>query len=436
MRYELKICFIFSFILTFAFLVTISSISLVQAEEQEQGSLWPIPYYEGHFMSRDTLTGKWGLRTKLADKGITFSVDTIHTYQNIVDGGIDTGGEYGGSNDYEIHLDFGKMGLMPGAFMRIFGETKFGDFVNGNTGTGTAVNTDGLFPEIIGQRTTLTSFVYFQFLSEWFALFAGKLDSLDGDANAFAGSRGKTQFLNQNFVFNPVTLRTAPYSALGGGAIFVLPKERGDFAIAVSDPNGIPSKVGFDDAFDGGVVISSELKLNVKPFGLPGHQLFGGIWSNKDFTSLGQNFRRLFIEAILSRAIPSLEEAETSWCFYYNFDQYLYVEEEDPSQGVGIFGRFGMADKDTNPIEDFYSAGIGGKGIIPGRDNDTFGIGYYYINSSDRFRLAHEGQGGEFFYNFEVTPWFHVTPDSQIIDSAVRKVETNFIAGIRFKIDL
>jgi len=194
--------------------------------------------------------------------------------------------------------------------------------------------------------------------------------------------------------------------------------------------------VGFDDAFDGGVVITSELRLSTKLFGLPGHQLVGGTWSSRDFTSLGQNFRRLFIEAIISGTPPSLEEAETSWSFYYNFDQYLYVEDEDPSQGIGVFGRFGMADKDTNPVEDFYSAGIGGKGIIPGRDNDTFGIGYYYINSSDKFRLMHEWQGGEIFYNFEIFPWFHVTPDFQIINPAVRAVETDFITGIRFKIDL
>ena len=122
--------------------------------------------------------------------------------------------------------------------------------------------------------------------------------------------------------------------------------------------------------------------------------------------------------------------------FFYNFDQYLYVEDEDPSQGVGVFGRFGMADKDTNPVEDFYSVGIGGKRIISGRDNDTFGIGYYYINTSDKIRLAHEGQGCEIFYNIEVTPRFHITPDFQIIDPAVRTVETNFITGIRFKIDL
>ena len=202
------------------------------------------------------------------------------------------------------------------------------------------------------------------------------------------------------------------------------------------DPNGVPEKIGFDDAFDGGVVLASELRISVKPFGLPGHQLFGGSWSSKDFTSLGNDFRRFIFESIISEIPPSLEEAETSWSFYYNFDQYLYVEDEDPSQGVGVFGRFGMADKDTNPIESFYSAGVGGKGIIPGRDNDTFGIGYYYMNSSDKFRDVHVGQACEIYYNFELTPWFHVTPDFQIIDPAANAVETNFITGIRFMIDL
>jgi carbohydrate-selective porin OprB len=47
--------------------------------------------------------------------------------------------------------------------------------------------------------------------------------------------------------------------------------------------------------------------------------------------------------------------------------------------GVGIFGRIGFADNKTSPIERFYSLGVGGKGLIPGRERDTFGVGYYDI---------------------------------------------------------
>lgn len=413
---------------------------LGRANGNEEDSLWPVPDYTGDIQSRPALTGDWGgFRTNMADQGITLSVDTVQTYQNVIDGGRDTGGEYGGSFDYEVHLDFNKMGLWPGAFMRMFGETQFGDFVNPVVGTVTAVNSDGLFPLVNDDETTLTSVVFYQFLSEWFALYLGKLDTLDGDTNAFAAARGKNQFLNQNLVFNPVTLRTVPYSALGGGVLFVLPEKKGLFSITALDPNGKADEAGFDEAFDEGVVVASELRVMVEPFGLRGNQLLGGTWSTKDFTVLDQDFRLLLFQ-LLTPGPVTLDKAEDSWSFYYNFDQYLFVEDEDPTQGIGIFGRFGVADQHTNPIERFYSAGIGGKGIIPGRDHDTFGIGYYYIEVSDKlptpFNRIDNGQGVEIFYNIEVTPWLHITPDFQIIEAGLKTIDTTYIAGFRIKIDL
>ena len=73
----------------------------------------------------------------------------------------------------------------------------------------------------------------------------------------------------------------------------MLPDNRGSFSITALDPNGTASKVGFDDAFDDGVALASELRVGVKPFGLPGHHLFGGSWSSRDFVSLGQDFSPL-----------------------------------------------------------------------------------------------------------------------------------------------
>ncbi len=112
------------------------------------------------------------------------------------------------------------------------------------------------------------------------------------------------------------------------------------------------------------------------------------------------------------------ERESSSWSFLYNFDQYLHVEAEDPSQGIGIFGRFGISDGEANPIEAFYSIGLGGKGIVPKRDNDKFGLGYYYTDFGGGLpeRLGiHSAQGVELFYNIEVTPWLHITPDLQVI---------------------
>ncbi|MHC4753386.1 MAG: hypothetical protein ACYTFW_26420 [Planctomycetota bacterium] len=179
---------------------------------------------EGTDFNRSKLTGDWGgERTKLAESGITIDIDATQSYQGVVDGGVESKWKYGGSVDYEFKFDFEKMGLWPGAFVNARVEHQFGEFVNGNTGAIIGENTDGLLPLPGYREPTLSKFVFTQFLSESFGVFFGKIDTLDGDHNHFAGSRGKENFMNPNFIINPVTLRTTPYSALGAGAVFVFP---------------------------------------------------------------------------------------------------------------------------------------------------------------------------------------------------------------------
>ncbi len=108
-----------------------------------------------------------------------------------------------------------------------------------------------------------------------------------------------------------------------------------------------------------------------------------------------------------------------------------------------------MADKTTSPFWQFYSIGFGGKGAIPTRGRDQWGIGYYYLRFSnditkalrDRISLDHE-QGVELFYNFEVLPWVHLTPDLQIIMPSRmeilapnKNIDSSVVAGFRIKID-
>ena len=60
-----------------------------------------------------------------------------------------------------------------------------------------------------------------------------------------------------------------------------------------------------------------------------------------------------------------------SWALWYNFDQFIYTEPDDPEQGIALFGRFGWARADTNPIEYFYAIGVGGKGGNGGAGGDA-----------------------------------------------------------------
>jgi porin len=421
-------------------LVLLLAMSTTSFAQDEGDSLWPVPDYSGDMWERSALTGDWGgARTDMANKGITFSVNNVTTYQSVIDGGSDEGDSIGGSLDYELHMDFQKMGLWPGAFVRLYGETQYGDFINSKTGAALAANLDGLLPLVDEDTTTLTGAVFYQFLSENFGLFLGKIDTLDGDLNEFAHGRGNDQFMNQNLVFNPVTLRTTPVSAFGGGAIVILPGENNILSVAVLDPSGQPDEWDLGEAFDDGTLISAETRLEVKPFDFKGHQTFAITYSTKNYTSIDQNRRLLLLNLITTGGLVLAEE-DDSWSFYYNFDQYVYTEEGDPEQGVGFFGRFGIADDKTSPIDQFFSIGVGGKGIIPGRDKDTFGIGYFHVGLSDKlpsvFDLLDDGQGAEFFYNVEVTPWLHVTPDFQIIDSGLEANDTAYVFGLRAKIEL
>ncbi|QEG02795.1 hypothetical protein Mal15_69160 [Stieleria maiorica] len=57
--------------------------------------------------------------------------------------------------------------------------------------------------------------MFTQFVTGSFAVYAGKLDTLDGDANAYASGRRISQCSNVDFIANPIVLRAVPYASLG-----------------------------------------------------------------------------------------------------------------------------------------------------------------------------------------------------------------------------
>jgi porin len=382
--------------------------------------------YSGGLGSRSKLTGDWnGLRTKMAEKGIYVFADSMISYQNILEGGIQEEDETGGSADLDLRMDFEKMGLWKGGFIRLFAESQFGDFINSHTGAMTAANTDGLFPIPDENETTLTSVAYYHYLSNNFCLFTGKLDTFDRDANAFAGGRGKTRFMNQNLVFNPVTIRTVPYSTLGGGLFLIIDEDQDVLSLTVLDPNGEPNTSGFNDAFDGGATFMMEFKTNYSAVEAISHQLLGFTYGTKDYPEI-------------NNVLGDPSGSQDAWCVYYNYDQLFWDEKDYPGQKFGYFLRLGYGDEDTNPVEWFYSFGLCAEGVLESRRNDTCGIGYFYSAVSDRYPwyLYDDEQGCEIYYNIEATPWLHITPDLQMIIPSDIYADTLIAGGVRVKIDI
>ncbi len=430
--------------------------------------------YGGDFWSRPRLTGDWfGLRDEMAKRGVTIDLDLTQILQGVGSGGRETDVGYWGLVDYRLSLDTGKLGLWPGGILDTHAMSSYGTSVNTQAGAIAPVNGAALFPSlrIDEPATALMKLTYTQFLAKWLAVDAGKFSALDGDANEFAHDF-RTQFLNLGLQFNLAGI-LVPFSAWGGGVV-VLPWEGASLAVTVLDPNGTPTDNSFDHAFDGGVTLAAESRVTVKPFGLVGHQLVGFMWSDLERLSLRQdpsNLARLFLinrfprlrdpgpvlEQILRRFFPQLllpvaplnREKET-WAVYYNFDQYLWSPGGDPTRGVGPFFRFGVSDGLANPIKYHFNVGIGGKGVVPGRPRDTFGIGWSRIEFSKDLvpllrkaldlGLEHE-DAVEAYYNVAVTPWLGVTLDLQVVKPGLKKtlgsngqledVGTAVIGGLR-----
>ncbi len=93
------------------------------------------------------LLGDWGgWRNELADDGITFDFQWTQHGQGVIDGGTKTGFGYGGTLDYLFEFDLDAMGVLPGAFVKVLAESRYGESVNGDVGAILPANTDMSFP--------------------------------------------------------------------------------------------------------------------------------------------------------------------------------------------------------------------------------------------------------------------------------------------------
>jgi porin len=398
----------------------------------------PLSPYSGDLWTRSTLTGDWwGIRNQLAEKGVTLDMSLTQAAQGIVHGGKDTGWQYsGGRGDIILNLDTQKLGLWPGGFLTVEAEGNFAPAdtlrksINGRTGALMPVNSSQFYPMPAGDNFNLPALNFTQFLSPYFGLTVGKyatLTSTAGDMNEFAHGKGDSQFMNLALNANPIIMTTVPYSTLGTG-VMVLPTKDPNQAIMsfmVLSSTGQASTSGFDDLDGDNLTFVGEGRVRTDFFGLTGHQLFGAVFSNRNFSSLDQNARFIFENG-------AFEGKKGSWNIYYNFDQYLYEPKKGSGEGIGVFGRFGASDGNPNFMHFFYSLGIGGKGVIPSRHNDRYGFGFYYIDVNSpklqglfqTTKLLRDEYGFEAFYNIAITPWLLLTPDIQVVRGAQKNTFT------------
>lgn len=394
-----------------------------------------------------------GVRDTMVGHGLYLDVSVTQFLHGNVSGGTNTNSVRNeGTADYWLTLDTGKAGLWSGGALFLHAESSWqaDKSISSDTGNLLPPNFDAAMP-MPGENEgfTIPELYLVQALPANFAVIAGKVNfSGLGDTNIFANNE-RTQFSYTGLNNNPILGSFIPYTPLGVALAWNPSKEQG-FTLLATQVKGDGTTSGFDN-FDGDVTIGGQYQYStVFNDKLPGHYLALVGYNSKDIPQYDVDPRHL-IEEIIG-VVPVADKSE-NYAFLVNFDQYLWVKEDAddagrsklPPVGIGIFGRAGWAPKDRNVIDQFYSFGVGGYGmLIPGRDNDRWGLGWAgtHISSDLRDDVGLLGididsfeHAFEAFYNIEVTPAIHLTLNAQVIDSPAAVVDTATTVGSRLQVD-
>ena len=287
----------------------------------------------------------------------------------------------------------------------------------------------------------ITELNWTQFLSENFGLLAGKITTTK-TANEFTGGEGRSQFMNFQLSFSAVVAQLSPYSTLAISAIW-LPHPNWTVATTLMNLKDASTTSGFGDIGDGTTwATTADYLLSLNK--LPGGGTFGFFYGfDGDFSEIGG----LYIDPGIDISI-STGKKETSWAFMWNGWQYLIAENGSGSvdprngrqdlQGLGLFAQIGISDKDTNPVSWSISGGLSGRGSIPGRDADTWGVGYFYneLQDMDRSLLEFEDSvcGLEVYYDIAFFGWACLTLDVQWNKSEFKSDDDDTILGARLNV--
>lgn len=388
----------------------------------------------GDFWTRSQLTGDWAeARPELASSGVLFFGDITQYYQGVAAGGLEQQFKYGGRADYLIDLDSRKMGLWEGGRLDLRGETRFGQDTNGIDGSIAPSNFAMKLPLPNENVTALTGVQYTHDLSPNLSVFAGKLNLLDGTPDAYLKGMRLNYFWNAAMQSNLTRIFLFP-STLGAG-FTVRDDVEPVFNFFLLDTHYTPATSGFQTLFDNGVVAYGEYQLRTNWFDLPGHSAVGFLYSTATRTAIDENPYLILQGIIAGTSVPTRDFA---WTATYRFDQAIYQDSESSTRQWVLRGDFGLTDGNPNPILWFANLSLIGNSPILTRKHDTIGVGYYHLGVSNVPILKTRGFGAEngieLYYNAAVTPWFHVTPDVQILDPSQQNNSIALIVGIRARL--
>jgi porin len=379
-------------------------------------------------------TGDWaGARPWPEEHGLTFEIGYTSDFFYNTRGGLNTSDadQYRGLFDLSLTIDTEGVGLWKGgSFFFDFQQIHGRDISERHVGDMQALNNADA-PD----RTQLAEYWYEHSLLDGKLRF--KLGKMDANAD-FAYVDFGGEHINSSAGVNPVVpIPTYPDGALGA-AVFVEPAEWIYAAAGVYDANGLGNRTGFDTAFHGRNDSFTIAEIGLRPTfsvagqELPGAYRVGGWYHSGDWD--------VFFNDLGGRRPARTHRGNAG--LYVNFDQLLYRERpdvEDDEQGLGAFFQFAWAPSSYNEISQYYGFGAQYVGLIPRRDADIAGIGFYHASLSGEVQSLEarfSETAIEAFYKCQLMEFLSIKPDLQYIVNPGGNGRDAVVVGVRLEITL
>jgi porin len=271
------------------------------------------------------------------------------------------------------------------------------------------------------------------------AIFAGKLHAIDVVTAIFPHiGYGQEGFWNVSSLCSALPwFRFVELSMWGGGGWTIKDKQIQSGVFIFGQNNVSTDTSTTSKSFSDGVGAIAFYRFFYKIGDKPGSaSIFAG-GSTKDYPSLEKTSWSFIPGEGLSN-----DNKKKPWDVAGYIQQVFWQAENDDKRYAQLFmgGTWGKQDPNFSGWNIF--ANIEAFGPMASRPNDRMGIaGYFNGITRDVKHLTSELvslrdiKGFEAYYNFEITPWMHLTGDIQLIDNAQSRDSTAVIPGVRIVID-
>ncbi len=388
-----------------------------------------------------TLTGDWGgARASLCNQGM--NVDLVHKSDvlSTVAGGIKQGTAWLGHTEVGVGLDLEKLWGWDKMTAFVLYHSQLGSKFNANY-VGSFMGVDNIETGVNGTQF-YQAWVQKNFAEDRFSLLGG-LYAIDSE---FYVTETSGLFLQPPYgMANDLAQSNGPPIFPIGALALRLKYVADDFSVQYALMDGVPgdpnNPYGTHIRLDKGDGSLSIVEFGYAPK-LSGEGAEGREYFNK--TAVGywrysSRFADLDPAVVDALGNPIRHASQGA---YFLAERTLFVEDDQPSNGLSGFVRFGTATSSIHQADKTGSVGLHYHGLLDGRDDDMAGIAVTVNHASDKYRMLNNSSSietnVEAIYRAQINPWFALQPTVQYInhpnmDPVLKNI---WVLGVRAEIGL